>query len=375
MAFEATPLQVMQSLDNIAWSPSDGANARIQTWLNAIAATYPEMESYCHAAGPGYFSWCGLAVAHCMAAAGIRPVFGPSDTDKFLWALAWLEFGDKVTSPQPGDVLVFNFGGGDHHVTLFESQAGNGRWNCHGGNQSHKVRLSNFAASQCMGIRRPSARRPVVTPPASVSSGKAGVYGWFDGNTSWRDNSDAPGSAALGVADNRQGHAFYSHETLGKWFYVTDPQGKTALSQQTDIGPAPRTGRSIDIHARVADALGYTQPNFPTNSVWQWSPAQPPTGTENLTAKQQADAYTRVQLTDGPAPPDRTLVGLLEQRIEQLEKMISTLIAAPSSMQPQTDLAALLQQLSNVIDVQSPLGLPAIQDQIKKFASTRSINP
>src|SRR5262245_30190716 len=133
----ATPLQVMQSLDNVAWSPSEGANARIQTWLNAIAATYPEMALYCHAAGPGYFSWCGLAVAHCMAAAGTRPVFGPSDTDKFLWALAWLEFGDRVTSPQPGDVLVFNFGGGDHHVTLFESEAGNGRWNCHGGNQSH----------------------------------------------------------------------------------------------------------------------------------------------------------------------------------------------------------------------------------------------
>jgi hypothetical protein len=33
-----------------------------------------------------------------------------------------------VTAPEAGDVLVFDFGGGDHHVTLFETDNGDGTW-------------------------------------------------------------------------------------------------------------------------------------------------------------------------------------------------------------------------------------------------------
>jgi len=41
--------------------------------------------------------------------------------------------GTPVTAPQLGDVIVFDFGGGDHHVTLFEKDNGDGTWSCHRG--------------------------------------------------------------------------------------------------------------------------------------------------------------------------------------------------------------------------------------------------
>jgi uncharacterized protein (TIGR02594 family) len=121
------------------------------------------MAAYCASAmHEDYFSWCGLTVGYCMVEAGIAPVFGGSDTSRFLWAAAWLGWGTPVTTPHQGDVLVFDFGGGDHHVTLFEKDNGDGTWSCHGGNQTHQVKLTNFPKSKLMGIRRPIAAGMVV---------------------------------------------------------------------------------------------------------------------------------------------------------------------------------------------------------------------
>jgi lysozyme family protein len=106
-----------------------------------------------------------------MAKAGVAPVFGSIDTSRFLWAAAWLGWGTPVATPQPGDVLVFDFGGGDHHVTLFESDNGNGTWACRGGNQSHRAMVTNFPKSKVMGIRRAAAAGAIVQPtpaPAAV---------------------------------------------------------------------------------------------------------------------------------------------------------------------------------------------------------------
>jgi hypothetical protein len=37
----------------------------------------------------------GLTVGYCMALNGVKPVFGRSDVDKFLFAEAWLQFGRR----------------------------------------------------------------------------------------------------------------------------------------------------------------------------------------------------------------------------------------------------------------------------------------
>jgi uncharacterized protein (TIGR02594 family) len=152
----------MGTLDGTAWAPSDGKpNEKIQGWLRDIAKAYPNMAPYCNAVvNEDYFSWCGLTVAYCMTQAGIAPVFSATDNDltRFLYAASWLGWGTPITTPpQPGDVLVFDFGGGDHHVTLFEKDNGDGSYSCHGGNQSHKVGVTNFPKKCLMGVRRPDA--------------------------------------------------------------------------------------------------------------------------------------------------------------------------------------------------------------------------
>jgi uncharacterized protein (TIGR02594 family) len=115
----------------------------------------------------GYFPWCGATVAYCIASAGLEPVFGGTATKRFLWAESWLDEGDPVDTPRPGDIVVFDFGAGDQHVTLFENDLGDGHWECLGGNQSHQVKLSTFSKKFVIAIRRPSKRAVSPAPQAS----------------------------------------------------------------------------------------------------------------------------------------------------------------------------------------------------------------
>ena len=158
-------LAKMESLDGTKWAPGDGKSKTIIGWLNEIGAAYPGMKSYCDTEEPlDYFSWCGLTVGYCMATSGIAPVFGTTDAGRFLWAAAWMGWGTPVSAPQPGDVVIFNLGNNDHHVSLFVKDNGNGYWSCHGGNQGHVVTVSNFPVSTVMGVRRPI---PVVSTVAA----------------------------------------------------------------------------------------------------------------------------------------------------------------------------------------------------------------
>jgi uncharacterized protein (TIGR02594 family) len=162
-------LDTMQSIKGTQWGPSDGESSTINGWLSFIGTSFPETADYCNGETKiGYFSWCGCTVGYCIAKAGIRPVYTRGlDTKSFLWAQAWLDWGTPVSEPQSGDVLVFDFGHGDHHVTLFDHDNGNGTWGCLGGNQDHQVMISNFRRSQCIGIRRPPAAGAVQAPTST----------------------------------------------------------------------------------------------------------------------------------------------------------------------------------------------------------------
>ncbi|HSY54863.1 MAG TPA: glycosyl hydrolase 108 family protein [Bradyrhizobium sp.] len=167
-------LAVMNGLNGTKWAPGDAKNPKIEGWLDAIGQAYPGMKPYCDAEEPlDYFSWCGLTVGYCMAKAGIAPVFGTSDTGRFLWAAAWMGWGTPVSAPQAGDVVIFDFGNNDHHVSLFVKDNGDGTWSCLGGNQGHQVTTSNFHKSSVMGVRRPiistvpAVEAPSVVPAAS----------------------------------------------------------------------------------------------------------------------------------------------------------------------------------------------------------------
>ena len=156
-------LVTMREITGTHWGPGEGPNPTIGSWLHFISSRYPEMSAYCNSViHEEYFEWCGLTVAYCMAKAGIRPVFGADDMGKFLWSLAWKTWGEVVQTPRPGDVIVLGFGGGSHHVTLFESDAGTGNWSCRGGNQANDVNVMQFPRSSVLGIRRPGPAPLVV---------------------------------------------------------------------------------------------------------------------------------------------------------------------------------------------------------------------
>lgn len=142
-------------------------NPVILGWAKKIGALYPDTATYCAGYTHDTIAWCGLTVGYCMAVNGIKPVFGAADTDRFLYALAWQQFGTSADTPQAGDVLVFDFGGGDHHVTLFEQAQGDS-YICRGGNQSNQVKVSSYPKSQCLAVRRPPAAAANVQPVAQA---------------------------------------------------------------------------------------------------------------------------------------------------------------------------------------------------------------
>lgn len=97
-----------------------------------------------------------------------------------------------------------------------------------------------------------------------------GAGSWYSQYPGWVDPNDKPGSNALGVPDEKQGIALPSRSTLGRWFEVVGPDGRMHRLQQTDVGPAPWTGRGIDVSAAAADKMGYSPKNFPTNAGFAW---------------------------------------------------------------------------------------------------------
>ena len=121
-------------------------NPVILKWARFIGEKYPEMRSYCAQYNHDAIAWCGLTVAYCMAKNGIRPVFGKSENERFLWADAWRRFGVHLDRPKPGCVMVFTRRGGGH-VALYEGEEGND-YLVRGGNQSDAVSLMQKSLSK-----------------------------------------------------------------------------------------------------------------------------------------------------------------------------------------------------------------------------------
>lgn len=127
----------------------EGDNPVITGFARKIGELYPEMKSYAASYTSDGIAWCGVFVAYCMAMSGIRPVFGPADTDKWMWAQSWKQFGTATASPQIGDVLVLA-----RHVTMYAG-ARDGRYIGLGGNQSDSVKESLYSPDSVEAIRRP----------------------------------------------------------------------------------------------------------------------------------------------------------------------------------------------------------------------------
>jgi len=190
----------MRAITGTVEAPGDADNPVILGWATEIGRRFPEMAPYCANYTHDAIAWCGLTVGYCMAMAGIRPVFGSSDTARFLYAESWKSFGTPVdiADAQPGDVLVFS-----HHVTLYDGQEGDyvlGR----GGNQSDQVKVSRYAKSKLLAVRRPPSAGLAPLPAAPLRSNARRLAGitatmFADATVAYRDVkpgwNDRPGVA------------------------------------------------------------------------------------------------------------------------------------------------------------------------------------
>lgn len=169
-------LLVMRTITGMTETPGDADNPKILAMRDVIATTWPDMADYCDEYQHDATPWCGLAAAYCMTMAGIRPPFGKTDTDRWMWALAWADddaFGTVLDAPVLGCVVVMERSGGGH-VTLYESTSGSS-YKCRGGNQSDAVTLASYPISGVVALVWPKMAGPV--PPAARRELKKGCTG------------------------------------------------------------------------------------------------------------------------------------------------------------------------------------------------------
>lgn len=165
MADEAPQwLLAMRSMNGLSEKPGSPDEVKILAMADNIGRTFPDMQSYCDGYNHDAIPWCGLAAADCMAKSGIRPPFGSSDTDRFLWARSWADDPNYTVlkSPRLGCVVVLTRSGGGH-VTFYESTSGS-NYMCRGGNQSDAINLAAFSKSNVVALVWPKS----VTPPEPI---------------------------------------------------------------------------------------------------------------------------------------------------------------------------------------------------------------
>lgn len=157
------PLATMREITGTLEEPGSSDNEVIISWAEEIAKRFPEMKLYCAQYTHDSIPWCGLTVGYVMAHNGIRPQYGSEDTDRFLWARAWSQFGAKREGePQLGDVLVF-----PGHVSMFDGMDGD-YYLCRGGNQSDAVKVSRYPASSVIAVRVPPGATSIAIKPPVV---------------------------------------------------------------------------------------------------------------------------------------------------------------------------------------------------------------
>jgi lysozyme family protein len=89
-------------------------------------------------------------------------VFGSTDTQRFLWARAWVRYGAPLTQPRPGAIMVFARDSGGH-VALYEDETDT-HYIVRGGNQSNAVNQTTLPKSSLLAIVWPeeAADTPVA---------------------------------------------------------------------------------------------------------------------------------------------------------------------------------------------------------------------
>lgn len=106
-----------------------------------------------------------------------------------------------------------------------------------------------------------SANGSGAAPGGSSGSSLWGASSWFGGPN---DPSSGP-TTASGAPVTTPGIAVDDRSTLGGYWAIKIGSD-IGIVQQTDIGPAPSTGRKFDYTYSLLPLFGFTQANFPTGA-------------------------------------------------------------------------------------------------------------
>jgi uncharacterized protein (TIGR02594 family) len=121
--------------------PGPGDNPVIAAWYHLTTLD----KSMWHDAT----AWCAVFINAALMLNNIKTI-------RSARAVDWMEWGETADTPQKGDVVVFEWADGSHHVAFYLADAGNGRIQVIGGNQGDAVTITTFPKTSVMegGYRR-----------------------------------------------------------------------------------------------------------------------------------------------------------------------------------------------------------------------------
>lgn len=134
-------------------------NPLILSWAKEIGGW--EAAFYTHDS----IAWCGLFVGICMKRGG-EPV-----APDYLGAKNWATWGQPLSQPVLGAVMVFERPGGGH-VAFYEGEDAT-TYLITGGNQSDSVCTERIAKDRCVAMRWPSDITPYGAPVMIDAEGTA----------------------------------------------------------------------------------------------------------------------------------------------------------------------------------------------------------
>jgi hypothetical protein len=172
--------------------------------------------------------------------------------------------------------------------------------------------------------------------PTGISIGSllAGAMSWFGGP---HDPTAGTGTAS-GQPTSVPGIAVYDQHTLGGWWLLKAPNGNIGIVQQTDIGPAPSTGRKFDYTYSLLPLFGYSETNFPTGGQTQGYYL----GSSSELATGGGGAGSALQIALGKLKATKEQAAVITQAVDVGALTVGThpgnAVVAPSGQKPGTTL-------------------------------------
>ncbi|MEE9409124.1 MAG: TIGR02594 family protein [Polaribacter sp.] len=116
--------------------------------------------------------WCSIFINWVAKKAGLK-------RSGFASARSWLNVGESINSPEPGDIVVYyrnDINSWEGHVGIFLGYSENAeRIYTLGGNQENSVSISAYSAEKLLGFRRLNPSRKPILPKPILKRGVKGV--------------------------------------------------------------------------------------------------------------------------------------------------------------------------------------------------------